>query len=143
MDRPNASRARMSPPRAAGVVSNSFQVVPPSWVNRIVPASPATRPLLGSLNRTARRLTVVGVRYWLDQRGGVGGRVTLGFFFPPPPQLGARRQRRIRLPIDLLFTAPHVLHPGQHEQQVRKSVHILDDDGWHGDLAGQEHDAPL
>src|SRR6185369_17040600 len=74
------------------------------------------------------------------------GFVTVRFDPPPPPplpQLGARIASRIRLPIDLFFTAPLVLHPGQDEQQVRKPVDVLNDDRWHGNLAGQRDDATL
>ena len=36
-----------------------------------------------------------------------------------PPQAGASTAGRIRLPIDLFFTAPLVLDSGQDKQQVR------------------------
>src|SRR5579859_3359821 len=133
--------ARMSPVSVTGVDSSWRQVFPPSSVRTKVPNLPAMMPLKGLPKRTARRSALVGGRYVSAQRGAVTPIPPPPP--PPPPQLGARSTSRISLPIDLFFTAPLVLDPGQNEQQVRQSVDVLNDDRRHGNLAGQRDDTTL
>src|ERR1051326_304531 len=94
---------------------------------KIVPSLPTTMPEYPKFENVAtipRRSLLVGTRCCVCHFTRIGG-----VFTPPPPppllpQLGARMASAIRLPIDLLFTAPQVLHPGQDKQQIRQPVHV-------------------
>src|SRR5262245_19321070 len=112
---PPAPIVLMSAPKVELSYSCWVQVTPPSSVRKKLPSLPAMMPWFAFAKTTARRSLLVGTRCWVCHFTRIGG--CFGPELPPPPlpQLGARMASTIRLPIDLLFTTPHVLHPGQDE----------------------------
>src|SRR5258708_19806153 len=90
----------------AGVDSSEFPVSPPLSVRTKVLNLPAAMPLFGLPKRTARRSTLVGVRYVSAQRGAVLEPLPPPPPPPPLPQLAPTPPHTTRLPLPFFSPPP-------------------------------------